>query len=98
MKDEVPVLESRPELTERLHPALPVIGAQVVWGVRKEMARTVDDVLARRTRALLLDARASMEAAERVAKLLAAELGKDANWAAEQVRSYSKLARGYVLF
>jgi glycerol-3-phosphate dehydrogenase len=61
------------------------------------MARTVEDVLARRTRALLLDARASIEAAPRVAEILAAELGRDAPWREDQVRSYAELARGYLI-
>jgi glycerol-3-phosphate dehydrogenase len=60
------------------------------------MARTVEDVLARRTRALLLDARASIEAAPTAARLLARELGRDADWEKAQVRAYGALARGYV--
>jgi glycerol-3-phosphate dehydrogenase len=60
------------------------------------MARTVEDVLARRTRALLLNARASIEAAPLVARLMAAELGKDEAWEAAQVSAYTAVARGYV--
>ena len=55
-----------PELGKRLHPALPVIGAEIVWAAREEMARTVEDALARRTRALFLNARAAMEMATAV--------------------------------
>ena len=61
------------------------------------MARTVEDVLARRTRALFLDARASQEAAPGVAALLAAALGRDAAWQEDQVSGYRELARGYLL-
>jgi glycerol-3-phosphate dehydrogenase len=61
------------------------------------MARTVEDVLARRTRALLLDARASMEAAPIVAALMAKELERDEAWAARQVAEYGVLAAGYLL-
>ena len=86
-----------PELGAQLHPRLPYIAAEVVWAARHEMARTVEDILARRTRALLLDARASIEAAEAVAKLLAAELGRDEPWAQRQTRAYSELAQGYLL-
>ena len=82
---------------EPLHPRLPYRAAEVTWAARYEMARTVEDVLARRTRALLLDARASIEAAPRVAALLAAELGRDAAWAAAQVQAYATLASGYLL-
>jgi glycerol-3-phosphate dehydrogenase len=69
----------------------------VVFAVRSELARTLEDVLARRTRALLLDARASIEIAPAVAQLMAAELGRDAAWARAQVASYQALARGYLL-
>jgi glycerol-3-phosphate dehydrogenase len=61
------------------------------------MARTVEDVLARRTRALLLDARASAEAAPAVARLIAAELGMGEAWETRQVSEYRELARGYWL-
>lgn len=79
-----------------LHPALPYQEAEVLWHAREEMARTVEDVLARRTRALLLNARASIEAAPRVARLLAQELGRDDAWVAAQVAAYAAVARGYV--
>ena len=70
----------QPGWGEPLHPRLPYRVCEVVWAARHEMARTVEDVLARRTRALLLDARASLEAAPAVARLLAAELGRDEAW------------------
>jgi glycerol-3-phosphate dehydrogenase len=87
----------RPGWDEPLHPNLPYRVAEVVWAARHEMARTVEDVLARRTRSLLLDARASVEVAPRVAALLAAELGKDAGWERRQVAEYGELGRGYWL-
>jgi glycerol-3-phosphate dehydrogenase len=80
-----------------LHGNLPYLAAEVVWAARHEMARSVEDVLARRTRALLLDARASAEAAPAVAALLAAELGRDEEWQRRQVAEYRELARGYWL-
>ncbi|MCA1684499.1 MAG: glycerol-3-phosphate dehydrogenase/oxidase [Planctomycetia bacterium] len=86
----------RPELEEILVPGLPVRGVDVVWAARREAARTVEDVLARRTRALLLDARASMEAAPRVAARLAEELGRGERWRAGQVESFRAVAAGYV--
>ena len=86
-----------PARAELLHPRLPYARALVVWAARHEMARTVEDVLARRTRSLFLDARASIEAAPGVAALLAAELGRDAEWAAEQANAYRTLAAGYLL-
>lgn len=84
------------ELGEPLHPRRPTVEAEVVWAARHEMARTVEDFLSRRTRTLLLDARASLEMAPRVAALLAAELGRDEAWQSEQVRGFHELARGYL--
>jgi glycerol-3-phosphate dehydrogenase len=83
-------------LAAPLQASLPYIQAEVVWHARHEMARSAEDVLARRTRALLLDARASIEAAPVVARILAAELKRDDSWQREQVASYTALARGYV--
>ena len=91
------MIAAQPALGERLHPRWPYVKAAVRWAARHEMARTVEDVLARRTRALLLDARASIEAAPMVAELLAADLGRDAAWQQAQVRDYSALAKGYLL-
>jgi glycerol-3-phosphate dehydrogenase len=91
------LLGSQRGWTELLHPRLPYRAGEVVWAARHELARTVEDVLARRTRALLLDARASQEAAPRVAELLAAELGRDDGWQRDQVRRYHELAAGYLL-
>lgn len=79
-----------------LHHALPYSAEEVTDAVRTEMARTVADVLARRTRALILDARAAMEIAPRVASLMAAELGRDQNWQDAQVHAFQELARGYL--
>ena len=84
-------------LAQRLDEALPYIGAEVVWAAREEMARTLDDVLARRTRALFLNARAAMRMAPAAAKLLARELGKDESWAEAQVKLFCELAANYRL-
>jgi glycerol-3-phosphate dehydrogenase len=90
------LMSESPEWVKPVHPELPVRAGEVVWAVRQEMARTVDDVLARRTRSLLLNARAAIEAAPRVAALLAAELGKDAVWADAQVASFERIASNYL--
>ena len=74
--------QDSPALAAQLHPDLPYIAAEVVWAARAEMARTVEDVLARRTRALFLNANAAIAMAEPVARLLAAELGRDEAWVA----------------
>ncbi|MFT4604072.1 MAG: glycerol-3-phosphate dehydrogenase [Rhodothermales bacterium] len=91
------LIEERPELGERLHPTLPYVGAEIVWAARHEMARSVEDALARRTRALLLGARAASEIAPRVAELMALELGRNSAWQAEEVRAFQALAQGYLL-
>ena len=79
-----------------LHPRLPFRAREVVWAVRHEMARTIEDVLARRTRALFLDARAAMEAAPGVADLLARELNRSDGWKANDLADFQKVAAGYV--
>ena len=80
-----------------LHPRLPYLAGEIIWAARHEMARTVEDALARRTRALLLDARAAIEAAPLAAQWMARELKRDENWEAGQTRAFSALAKGYLL-
>ena len=88
---------AEPAAAERLHPHLTPTVAEVIWSVRHEMARTVEDFLSRRTRSLLLDARASIAIAPRVAGVMAAELGHDEDWQKRQVAIYTELARKYVM-
>lgn len=83
-------------LGERIHPALSLTRAEVIWHVREEMARSVEDVLARRSRSLLLNARASQETAPAVAAMLAKELGKDGAWEQKQVEAYRLVSQGYI--
>ncbi len=78
-----------------LDPQLPYVEAEVVWAARTEMARTVEDVLARRTRALFLNARAAMRMAPRVASILAREMRKDEWWELEQLKAFNQMAVGY---
>ena len=89
------VLASAPELDAPLHVRLRAKAGEVVWAVRHEMARTVDDFLARRTRSLLFDARAAAAAAPEVARLMAAELGREESWARDQVRAFEEIAGPY---
>lgn len=84
-----------PALAEPLAPGLPYLRAHVVWAARHEMARTIEDVLSRRTRILLLDADAARGAAPVVAELLAAELGRDRAWISAQLEEFTALADGY---
>lgn len=85
-----------PSLAEPLDAALPYSAAEAVWAIRNEMAMTVEDVLSRRTRCLLLDAAAAVRAAPRVAELLASEHGHQADWVDDQLRTFQRLARGYL--
>jgi glycerol-3-phosphate dehydrogenase len=75
-------------LAEPLVPGLPYIRAEAVHAVRHEMATTLDDVLARRTRAHLFNRTASLAAAPAVAALIGGELGWEADEIARQVANY----------
>lgn len=75
-------------------PAMRVI--DVVWPVRYEMARTIEDVLARRTRWLFLNARAAIQAAADVAAILASELDRDEAWQRDQVAAFTAVAQNYL--
>jgi glycerol-3-phosphate dehydrogenase len=87
------LLRENPRYAETIHPKLDVKAGEVVWAARREMARTVEDVLSRRTRALVLDARAALEAAPRVAELLGETLGKSEEWRDAQLRAFEITAR-----
>jgi glycerol-3-phosphate dehydrogenase len=97
---DLPLLQSlsdgSPSLAALLHPRLPYRLREVIWAVRYEMARTVEDVLARRTRALFLDARAAIEAAPAVASLVAKELGRSDVWRDRDLQQFVDLANGYI--
>ena len=84
-------------LLRPLHTAFPYTGAEVVWAVRNEMARTVEDVLARRTRALFLNARAAQDMATPVAALIAKELNRDEQWQRQQIEEFRQLAAAYIV-
>ena len=89
------LMQAEPGLGTPLHASLPYCGAEVVWATRFEMARSVEDVLARRTRALFLNAGAALAMAPRVAELMARELGRDETWQRTQVRAFAEVASGY---
>jgi glycerol-3-phosphate dehydrogenase len=95
---QIRALAVDPALATRLHSELPYIAAEVVWAAREEMARSVEDVLARRTRALFLNARAAMQMARPVARLMAQELGRDEAWIATQVKEFCELAKQYTVY
>lgn len=84
-----------PQLLEPMHDDLTYCAAEVIWAVRHEMARSVEDVLARRTRALFLNAGAAIELAPRVAQIMAVELDYDEQWISGQITAFNTLAEGY---
>jgi glycerol-3-phosphate dehydrogenase len=91
------LIETDPGLSEPLHAALPYVKAEVIWAARHEMARTVEDTLARRTRALFLNARAALAMAPAVADLMASELGWDEVTRTKQLAAFRDVASNYVL-
>jgi glycerol-3-phosphate dehydrogenase len=91
------LIAENPTLGEKLHPSLPYLKAEVVWATREEMARTVEDVLARRTRSLFLNARAALEMATAVADLMAPELGWDDAAKQKQLADFHSVANNYLL-
>lgn len=82
---------------KRIHPNYNYTVAEVIWAVRKELARTVEDVLARRIRLLFTDARAAMEASRIVANIIAKELNKNEDWIKNQEEEFLNLAKNYIL-
>ncbi len=85
------------ELAAPLVPQLPYTGAEVVWATREEMARNVEDILARRTRALFLNSKAAIQAAPKVAQLMAQELGFGEDWQAGQISAFNQVAHHFTL-
>ena len=89
--------QENPELAKAITPNLPYTQAETLWAVRHEMARTVEDILSRRTRSHILGAKNSIEAAPAVAKIMAKELKKDTRWETQSVENYKKIAQNYIL-
>lgn len=90
------LIQQQPELKEKLHPNFPHTLAEVVWCVRNEMAETIEDVLSRRLRILFIDAAAAIETSEKVAEILAKELGANEDWKYEEIKKFNTLAKGYI--
>jgi glycerol-3-phosphate dehydrogenase len=81
---------------ELIHPSLPYVKAEIIWAVQNEMCMTVEDALARRTRSLLLDAKAAIESASSVAAIMAKEMGKDEIWITNQINIFNSVAKNYL--
>jgi glycerol-3-phosphate dehydrogenase len=91
------LIDANAEWAAPIHADLAMTGAEVVWSCRYEMARTIDDVLARRSRSLLFDARAASEAAGTVGALMAIELRRDTSWIVDQIALFRELAESYIV-
>jgi glycerol-3-phosphate dehydrogenase len=89
--------DKNPQWSEVLSEKLKIQKVLVIWAVRHEMALTVEDFLARRVRALQLDALESIRLAPAVAEIIAEELGRDKEWKSRQVEEFIVLARSYLL-
>ena len=81
---------------DKLHPSLPYYQAEVIYHLRYEMAHTLEDVLARRIRALFLDAKATLECAELTASIMAKELGENQEWIDKQLEAFYLICKGYL--
>ena len=90
------LIHNNPDLGTLLHADLPYTRATIVWAVQHEMCMTIEDALSRRTRALLLDAKAAIESAPQVAELMAAELQKDETWKQQQLEAFYAVAKHYL--
>ena len=91
------MIKQNPALGEKLSEKYDYTVAEVLWAVRKEMAFTVEDVLARRVRLLFVDAREAQKAAPRVAQIMAQEMGKDERWIEEQIAKFNKVSDNYIV-
>jgi glycerol-3-phosphate dehydrogenase len=96
-RDIEKLTDDNPSLIGPVHPQFPYTAAEIRWICRNEMAVTVEDILARRTRALFLNSRASVEAAPEIARIMADEFDFNEKWQKEQVDSFKKLAENYML-
>ena len=91
------IITENPEYADKLHQDLPYIKAEIIWAVRNEMARTLVDVLSRRSRSLILNAQAAINIAPLVANLMAEELGHDNNWQLKEINNFIKIAKKYLV-
>jgi len=91
------LVKEHPEWNEKIHPDFPNVLAEVIWAVRNEMAVKLEDILSRRIRILVLDAQAAIDAAPRVAKLMAAEMGEDTDWVESEQADFLKTASKYLI-
>lgn len=96
--DEIKALMAlNPSWKAPVHPSFTYTIAELIWSIRHEMPQTLEDLLSRRTRCLLLDAKASIQIAPSVARLMADELKKNQQWIDAQVQEFTQMATGYII-
>jgi glycerol-3-phosphate dehydrogenase len=71
--------------------------AEVVWAVRNEMAETIEEIFCQKSPSFILDARAAIDSAHNVARIIAEEKGYSEEWAQQQENEFIELAKGYLL-
>ncbi|WP_194242007.1 glycerol-3-phosphate dehydrogenase/oxidase [Winogradskyella eckloniae] len=91
------LIRENPAFGEKLHKRLEFTKAEVIWAARYEMARSIEDILARRVRVLFLDAKAAIEIAPLVGELLREELNETNEWRAAQISKFIKIADQYII-
>ncbi|QMU66672.1 MAG: FAD-dependent oxidoreductase [Flavobacteriaceae bacterium] len=90
-------IQTKEVYAQKIHPQYDYTVGEIVWFIQNEMARTVEDILARRIRLLFLDAKAAVESAPKISEILAKELDKDTHWANTQTEEFIALAKNYLL-
>jgi len=90
------IIRNDKTLGEKIHPSLPFIKAEIIRAVQNEMCMTAEDALSRRTRALLLDAKAAIESAPLVAEIMAKEMQKDGEWVKNEINNFIAIAKNYL--
>lgn len=91
------LLKENKSYNKNIHPKFNNVVGEIIWSVRNEMARTVEDFLSRRTRILLMDAKAALESVTEVAEVMAKELNKSRNWVKKQIDNFYNIAQNYMI-
>ncbi|PWJ38416.1 glycerol-3-phosphate dehydrogenase/oxidase [Sediminitomix flava] len=90
------LIEDDETLSDELGTEVKISKAEIVWATRFEMARKLEDVLARRTRVLFLDAQTAIDIAPKVADVMAKELKEGQPWIESQIKEFRTLALRYL--
>ncbi|AAX16759.1 glycerol-3-phosphate dehydrogenase/oxidase [Borrelia hermsii] len=89
-------LSQMKDFNNKIHTDLPLTEAQITFAIEFEQAKTIEDILSRRTRSLLLNAKATIEATPKVAEIMMHKLGKSEKWKNEQIKSFKEVATKYL--